>query len=61
VHERVTTRVASQGVPVLDLDGAFKGHEPRTLWVSPGDAHPNALAQRIIAQRLFAAMTDAEQ
>ena len=61
VHERVVARVTNQGVPVLDLDGAFKEHRPESLWVSPGDAHPNALAQRIIAQRLFVAMTTNDQ
>ena len=60
VHERVAAFVSGQGASVIDLDGAFRGHEPKTLWVSPGDAHPNALAQRIIAERLFAGMT-AEQ
>jgi lysophospholipase L1-like esterase len=57
VHERVAAVVTRQGAPVVDLDGAFRGHEPKSLWVSPGDAHPNALAQRIIAERLFAALT----
>lgn len=56
VHERVTAVVARHGVPVLDLDGAFRGHEPKSLWVSPGDAHPNARAHRLIAERLFAAL-----
>jgi lysophospholipase L1-like esterase len=57
VHERVTAAVSRHDSAVLDLNGAFGGHQPKTLWVSPGDAHPNARAQRIIAERLFAATT----
>jgi lysophospholipase L1-like esterase len=57
VHQRVASRLSSRGVPVLDLDGTFSGRDPKSLWVSLGDAHPNAVAQRIIAERLFAAMT----
>jgi lysophospholipase L1-like esterase len=59
VHEQVAIVLARHGTPVVDLDRAFRGHEPSSLWVSPGDAHPNALAQRIIAERLFEAMTAA--
>jgi lysophospholipase L1-like esterase len=61
IHQRVAARAGVRGVPVLDLDGAFRDHEPKSLWVSPGDAHPNALAQRIIAQQLFLAMTAVRQ
>jgi hypothetical protein len=57
VHERVRAIAVGQGADVVDLDGAFRGHEPRSLWVSPGDAHPNATAHRIIAEHLFAMMT----
>lgn len=60
VHERVAAVLAQHGVPVLDLNGAFRGHDPRSLWVSPGDAHPNATAQRIIAERLHAAIGNGE-
>ena len=56
VHDRVRAIAARHDVAVLDLDGAFRGHDPKTLWVSPGDAHPNGVAHRIIAEQLFAAM-----
>jgi lysophospholipase L1-like esterase len=56
VHERVAAVAKRHGGDVLDLDGAFRGHDPKTLWVSPGDAHPNARAHQIIAERLFSAM-----
>lgn len=57
VHDRVKAVLARHGTPVLDLNGAFRGHEPKTLWVSPGDAHPNPTAHRIIAERVYEALT----
>lgn len=33
-------------VPFIDLLPAVKAEVPATLWVSPGDAHPNATANR---------------
>lgn len=56
VHEKVAGVVGGR-VPLVDLDGAFKGRDPKSLWVSPGDAHPNAAAQEIIAERLAAALS----
>jgi lysophospholipase L1-like esterase len=60
VHDKVAAVLGRQGVPVLDLNGAFRRHDPKSLWVSPGDAHPNATAQRIIADRLFASIANGE-
>jgi lysophospholipase L1-like esterase len=60
VHEKVSAVLGRHGVPVLDLNGAFRGRDPKSLWVSPGDAHPNAVAQRIIAERLFASIANGE-
>jgi hypothetical protein len=31
----------ANGIPVVNLWDAFKGRDPRTLWVHPADVHPN--------------------
>jgi lysophospholipase L1-like esterase len=42
------------GLPVVDLLPVFMGYSPETaLWVSPTDAHPNALAQSMIAVGIY--------
>ena len=56
VHELVAAFARSQSVPVVDLNAAFTGIDPATLWVSRGDAHPNALAHAIIARAIHEAM-----
>ena len=57
VHRAVASIVVESNVPVLDLQNSFKGHEPRSLWVSLGDAHPNAKAMEIIAHEIHRAMS----
>lgn len=52
VHAQVAQVAEAEGVPALDLQHAFQGIPPRQLWVSPGDAHPNALAHAVIAKEL---------
>lgn len=52
VHAQVAQVAEAEGVPALDLQHAFQGVPPRQLWVSPGDAHPNALAHAVIAKEL---------
>jgi lysophospholipase L1-like esterase len=55
LHERVRTLCAEQQIPCLDLLPAFsKIKDPRTLWVSPFDAHPNADANRRVAYEMLA-------
>lgn len=51
-HAQVAQVAEAEDVPVLDLQHAFEGIPPRQLWVSPGDAHPNALAHTTIANAL---------
>lgn len=47
LHERVRTLCAEEKVPCLDLLPLFStDRDPRSLWVSPFDAHPNAAANR---------------
>ena len=44
---------------VLDLTPAFAGIDPSSLWVSPGDAHPNARGHAIIGDYLLHETIDA--
>ncbi|MBL0171643.1 MAG: hypothetical protein IPP90_13120 [Gemmatimonadaceae bacterium] len=37
------------GIPVLDCSDAFMDFHDATLWVSPTDAHPNAVGHQLIA------------
>jgi len=53
IHRLVSGIGQRQGVPTLDLQNAFAGHEPKSLWVTPGDAHPNEKAQEIIAKEIY--------
>jgi hypothetical protein len=54
LHERVGTTCASQQIPCLDLLPAFSTiHDPRSLWVSPFDAHPNAMANQRAAGEIL--------
>ena len=55
-HALVRAVVEREGVPVLDLLEAFSGADPQSLWVSPGDAHPNARGHAIIANAIYQAM-----
>jgi lysophospholipase L1-like esterase len=51
-HAVVTNYLRSIDVPVLDLAPQFTDQvEPMRLWVAPDDAHPNALAHKLIAER----------
>ena len=55
VTRLVEAAATDNGVPFLDLLPAVQGEDPRGLWVSPTDAHPNATA----ADRFAAAIADA--
>ena len=56
IHDLVATIARRHGVPVLDLQRAFIGHDPKSLWVSLGDAHPNEKAMEIIATEIYTSM-----
>lgn len=56
-HALVSQIAREENVPVIDLLPAFTGITPRSLWVSPGDAHANARGHAIIAQAIYGAMT----
>jgi lysophospholipase L1-like esterase len=54
LHERVNSTCASEQISCLDLLPAFSTVEdPRSMWVSPFDAHPNAMTNRRAAQEIL--------
>jgi hypothetical protein len=54
LHERVWYICAEKRVPCLDLLPVFsKIRDPRTMFVSPFDAHPNAMANRRAAYEIM--------
>jgi hypothetical protein len=48
------------GFIILDLTGAYDGHHPKSLEVAPWDQHPNALAHRLIAKKLYEVLKTSE-
>jgi lysophospholipase L1-like esterase len=55
LHEGVRRTCADAGVPCLDLLPLFsQTSDQRSLWVSPFDAHPNAIANRRAANAIEA-------
>lgn len=54
---RRTLKIAAEaGFHVIDLSNVYDGHPPSTLWLTPGDGHPNARGSRLIADELFDAL-----
>jgi lysophospholipase L1-like esterase len=54
LHERVGLTCASEHIQCLDLLPDFSTiFDPRTMWVSPFDAHPNAMANRRAADEIL--------
>ncbi|MBW2244883.1 MAG: SGNH/GDSL hydrolase family protein [Deltaproteobacteria bacterium] len=46
------------GLPYLDLLDAIRSERPEALWITPGDPHPNAYADSLIADALFGFLRD---
>lgn len=60
LHDRVRDVAAEEHVPYLDLLPAFSTYkDPKSLWVNPFDAHPNAIANRRAAQEIVAVFSNA--
>jgi lysophospholipase L1-like esterase len=54
LHERVQATCASEQVHCLDLVPAFSTiPDPRSMWVSPFDAHPNAMANQRASREIL--------
>lgn len=50
-QRKIEDHLNGQGTRWLDLIGCLRGHGPEaTLWVTPGDSHPNAKANGLIAR-----------
>jgi D-alanyl-lipoteichoic acid acyltransferase DltB (MBOAT superfamily) len=41
------------GFVVVDLGEVYQGHDPKTLWITQWDGHPNAAGHALIAARLY--------
>lgn len=52
VHETVGRFCLAAGIPWLDLLPTLEGRSADDLWVHPLDAHPNAIAHRLVAKDL---------
>src|SRR5207249_3881812 len=60
IHDHVRQIAADERTPFLDLLPAFSSYkDPTSLWVSPFDAHPNAMANARAAQEILNAFSPA--
>jgi lysophospholipase L1-like esterase len=53
IHETMKQIALQNGYVYIDLLPALVGHSPQELWAMPGDPHPNALGQRLMASEIF--------
>ncbi len=59
IHDRVRQIATDEGIPYLDLLPAFSTYEdPKSLWVSAFDAHPNAVANTRAAREILRRFAD---
>ena len=59
IHDRVRQIAADEQVPEFDLLAAFSTYDdPMSLWVSPFDAHPNAIANKRAADEILRAFRE---
>ncbi len=60
IHQMVMKVGTELGLPVIDLWPIFSGYSPEAnLWVTPEDAHPNALAHAMIAKGIYDSLASA--
>ena len=45
---------------VLDLTGAYEGYTSQQLWIAENDGHPNALGNRLLADKLYRLLTESQ-
>ena len=58
LHDRVRQVCTDERAPYLDLLPAFSSYaNPRSMWVTPFDAHPNAMANKRAAYEMLAAFS----
>lgn len=59
LHKKIGDEMAAQGINFVDLFPDFKGRDPQRLQVEPGsDAHPNEIAHRIAADRIYSTLLE---
>jgi lysophospholipase L1-like esterase len=56
VHEAVRELAKEGGVASIDLLNCLSGQDPPSLWVSPGDPHPNERANELFSKELRATL-----
>ena len=57
-QKKIEDYLAARHVRTLDLLPCLRGHGPETsLWITPGDAHPNVKANTLIAGYVKSALT----
>lgn len=59
LYAEVETACAELGIPTLNLLSTFEGLEPRSLWIGPMNAHPNARANELAAAPIEAFLVEA--
>jgi lysophospholipase L1-like esterase len=57
IQKKIETIAKEGHIPTVDPRPQLPDVTPLDLWVSPGDAHPNAIAHRVFAEALFAHVT----
>ncbi|MEP7171926.1 MAG: GDSL-type esterase/lipase family protein [Aestuariivirga sp.] len=53
IHEQMKQLSIELGYTYVDLLPGFANLKPEEIWAMPGDPHPNALGQEIMADQLF--------
>ena len=56
VHDAVGRFCLAAGIPWVDLLPGLRGRPAADLWVHPIDAHPNAIAHRLVADHMAPAV-----
>ena len=57
LHDKITSLLGAKGIQFLDLRRTYQGMNPERLVVEPGqDRHPNEIAHRIAAEKIFSAL-----
>ena len=57
-YRKLRTLAEEAGLSVLDPRRAFEGVSPQDLWVSRGDAHPNASGHATLAASLYEVLSE---
>lgn len=57
-RQRTIDVARKAGFRVIDLTGAYDEHDVTELWIAPNDGHPNAVGNKLIADKLLAAFAE---